>query len=286
MLTFQYSMRFGFHISIAGGFANVRARAVELGCETLQLFTRSPRGWAATKLQEDDITKFKSDMKEADIYPVFAHAPYLPNLAASDSTIRKRSIENIAEELRRCDLLGIEFLVVHVGKALGDDEKTALRRIADNINFILNRVANRVKILLENTAGMGSEVGYRFEDIGAIIDRVEQKDRIGVTLDTAHSFEAGYEWRTREGIDQTLRQFDRAIGFGKLYLLHLNDSKTAFGSRVDRHWHIGKGEIGINGFREIVNHPLLKNLPGIMETPRTSTKEDKENMRTIRSLVK
>ncbi len=279
-------MRFGFHISIAGGFANVTMRALELGCNTIQLFTRSPRGWAITKLQEDDVAKFKNDIKKADIYPVFAHAAYLPNLAASDSTVRKRSIENIAEELRRCDFLGIEFLVVHVGKAMGDDEQRALRRVADNINLIFERVPNRVKILLENTAGMGSEIGYRFEDIGAIIDRVEQKDRIGVTLDTAHSFEAGYEWRTKEGIDQTLRQFDRAIGFGKLYLLHLNDSKTALNSRVDRHWHIGKGEIGINGFREIVNHPLLKNLPGIMETPRTSSKEDLENMRTIRSLVK
>lgn len=279
-------MRFGFHISIAGGFANVRTRARELGCETIQVFTRSPRGWGVTKLDEKDVAKFKSDMKKGDICPVFAHAPYLPNLAASDAAIRQRSVENIAEELRRCAFLGIEFLVVHVGKALGAGEKVALKQVAENINFILNRVPNRVKLLLENTAGMGSEIGYRFDDIAQIIDGVEQKDRVGVTLDTAHSFAAGYDWRTKEGIDKTLRHFDQTIGFGRLYLLHLNDSKTVLGSRIDRHWHIGKGEIGLNGFRKIVNHPLLKNLPGIMETPRTSAQEDLENMRTIRSLMK
>lgn len=285
-INISQEMRFGFHISIAGGFANVRTRALELGCETAQIFTRSPRGWGLTKLDEDDVAKFKSDMKKGNISPVFAHAPYLPNLAAPDAAIRQRSVENIAEELRRCAILGIEFLVVHVGKRLSAEERFALRQVADNINFILNRVPNRVKLLLENTAGMGSETGYRFDDIAQIIDWVEQKDRIGVTLDTAHSFAAGYDWRTKEGIDETLRQFDRTIGFGRLYLLHLNDSKTALGSRIDRHWHISKGEIGLNGFREIVNHPLLKNLPGIMETPRTSSKEDQENMRTIRSLVR
>lgn len=279
-------MRFGFHISIAGGFARVRERAEHLGCDTLQLFTRSPRGWGSPPLDPEDVARFRKDLRESGLGPVFAHAPYLPNLAAPDPAARKRSLDTIVEELNRCATLGIEFLVIHVGKALGSDEKTALERVAENINRILDRVRNRVKLLLENTAGMGSEVGYRFEQIAAIIERVEERDRLGVTLDTAHSFEAGYEWRTRAGIDETLREFDRTIGFGRLYLLHLNDSKTARGSRIDRHWHIGKGEIGLNGFREIVNHPLLSHLPGIMETPRTSEKEDRENMRTIRSLVR
>ncbi len=279
-------MRFGFHISVAGGFANVRERAEELGCDTIQVFTRSPRGWQATKLDEDDVANFKKDIKESNICPVFAHAPYLPNLAATDPVLMKRSIETIAEELRRCALLGIEFLVVHVGKALSTDEGRAIKRVMENVNRVFGMVPNRVKILLENTAGMGSEVGYRFEQIAEIIDGIEQKERVGVTLDTAHSFEAGYDWRTKSAIDETLRSFDRAIGFKKLYLIHLNDSRTKFGSRVDRHWHIGKGEIGLNGFKEIVNHPILKNLPGIMETPRISKKDDLENMRTVRSLVK
>ncbi len=279
-------MRFGFHISIAGGFARVRERAEALGCESIQLFTRTPRGWSASELDEEDVEKFKKDIWESGIAPVFAHAPYLPNLAATDPTLKKRSGETIAEELRRCDKLGIEFLVIHVGKTMGTDETIAQRRVAENINRIFATVPNRVKLLLENTAGMGSEIGYRFEQIAEIIDQVEEQDRLGVTLDTAHSFAAGYDWRTREVIDQTLREFDRAIGFGKLYLIHLNDSKTKFGSRVDRHWHIGKGEIGINGFREIVNHPLIKHLPAIMETPRTGIKEDRMNMRTVRGLTK
>ncbi|MEO0004836.1 MAG: deoxyribonuclease IV [candidate division WOR-3 bacterium] len=279
-------MRFGFHISIAGGFANVRQRAEELGCDSIQLFTRSPRGWSATKLNEADVEKFKNDIKDSKISPVFAHAPYLPNLAATDPDLKKRSIETIADDLKRCATLGIEFLVVHVGKAMGADEKTAVKKVGENLNRILDLVQNRVKILLENTAGMGSETGYRFEQTAEIIDLVEQKDRFGVTLDTAHSFEAGYDWRTLKAVNETLREFDRAIGLGKLYLVHLNDSKTPFGSRVDRHWHIGKGEIGLAGFKEIVNHPLLKKLPGIMETPRTSAKEDLENMRTVRSLTR
>uniref|UniRef100_A0A7V3UZR4 Probable endonuclease 4 n=1 Tax=candidate division WOR-3 bacterium TaxID=2052148 RepID=A0A7V3UZR4_UNCW3 len=279
-------MRFGFHISIAGGFANVRQRAEELGCDTIQLFTRTPRGWAASELVPEDVQKFREDIRQSSISPVFAHAPYLPNLAATDSILKQRSIATIVDELKRCEILGIEFLVVHVGKALGTDEKTALKRVADNLNRILDRARNRVMILLENTAGMGSEIGYRFEQIAEIIQLIEDQDRIGVTLDTAHSFAAGYDWRTRAAINETMRQFDQAIGFGKLFLIHLNDSKAPFNSRVDRHWHIGKGEIGLNGFREIVNHPLLSKLPGIMETPRTGIKEDLENMSIIRSLVR
>ncbi len=279
-------MRFGFHISIAGGFANVRARAEELNCDTVQLFTRSPRGWSASPLKEEDVARFREEIRKSEISPVFAHAPYLPNLAATDPELKKRSITTIADDLKRCETLGIDFLVVHVGKAMGTEEKSALRRVAENINRIFRLVPNRVKLLLENTAGMGSEIGYRFEQIAEIIEQVEDRDRLGVTLDTAHSFEAGYDWRTRPAIDETLRQFDRAIGFSRLYLLHLNDSKTPFGSRVDRHWHIGKGEIGLAGFSEIVNHPLLRKLPGIMETPRTSIKDDLENMRTVRSLVR
>ncbi len=261
-------------------------RAEELGCDTIQLFTRSPRGWAAPKLDENDVAKFRRDTRTSKICPVFAHAPYLPNLAAVDPEIRKLSIAAITDDLKRCAILGIKFLVVHVGKALGADEKVAFKKVADNLNRILKIAENQVMVLLENTAGMGSEIGYRFEQIAEIIDLVEQRDRIGVTLDTAHSFEAGYDWRSRPTVDETLRHFDRTIGMGRLYLIHLNDSKTPFDSRVDRHWHIGKGEIGIEGFKVIVNHPLLKKLPAIMETPRKSIKEDLENMRTVRSITK
>jgi deoxyribonuclease-4 len=141
-------------------------------------------------------------------------------------------------------------------------------------------------LLLENTAGMGSEVGYRFEQLAAIIGRVRDQGRIGVVLDTAHAFEAGYEFRTRSGLDATLREFDRLVGFSRLHLIHLNDSKTEFGSRVDRHWHIGVGRIGSEGMREIVNHPLLAGLPAVMETPRKSPADDIANMNTVRALAR
>ena len=151
--------------------------------------------------------------------------------------------------------------------------------------MVVARAPEPVMLLLENTAGMGSEVGSSFEQIATVLGGVEQADRVGVVLDTAHLFEAGYDLRTRAGLEETLRGFDRTVGFGRLHLLHLNDLKTGCGSRVDRHWHIGRGRIGLAGFREIVNHPLLRHLPGVMETPRTSSEDDLMNLRTIRRLA-
>jgi deoxyribonuclease-4 len=168
---------------------------------------------------------------------------------------------------------------------MGATEEEGIKRVAEGINEAFRRIKNKVILLLENTAGMGSEIGYQFSQIKEIIDAVEERERIGVVLDTAHTFEAGYDLRDKEGIDKTLREFDELIGLKRLYCLHLNDSKTDFGSRVDRHWHIGKGKIGLEGFRLIVNHPLLRHLPGIMETPRDDTKLDLMNMKTIRRLV-
>lgn len=277
-------MRLGFHVSIAGGFAKVRQRAEALGCETVQVFTSNPRGWRSAALKPADAAQFRKDMKESGISPVFAHVPYLPNLAAPAGPFLKQSLAAVAEELRRCDELGIPFLVTHVGKALGSSEERALKQVAESVNRVLAAARNRVVLLLENTAGMGSEVGYRFGQIAEAIGMIEDGDRVGVMLDTAHAFAAGYDWRTSAGADLALREFDATVGMGRLYGLHLNDSKSACGSRVDRHWHIGKGEIGREGMKVIVNHPLLKHLPAVMETPRTSDREDRMNMRAARRL--
>lgn len=252
----------------------------------MQLFTRSPRGFAARPLDDDDVRKFRQDVKESGIEPVFVHAPYLPNLAATDRKRSRMTAEILVSDAERCRRLGVRFLIVHAGRATGATEERALRGVSDSIDRVLDKAPESVMLLLENTAGMGSEVGYRFEQLREIIDRVGDRDRLGVVLDTAHLFEAGYELATRPGLDETLRQFDRQVGMGRLYLLHLNDSRTGFGSRKDRHWHIGKGEIGLAGFREIVNHPLLAHLPGIMETPRKTLREDRSNMATVRSLVR
>lgn len=224
-------------------------------------------------------------MKGADISPVFVHAPYLPNLAAAQAADARRSVAALVEQAARCAALGVNYLVAHVGKALGAPEKKALAQVAKNVDAVLAKSPRSVTLLLENTAGMGSEVGHSFAQMGAIIAAVGAKDRVGVVLDTAHAFEAGYDVRTRAGLDSALREFDKLVGLGRLHLLHLNDSKTVFGSHVDRHWHIGQGEIGLDGFRLIVNHPLLKHLPAVMETPRDGVADDRRNLKVVERLV-
>jgi deoxyribonuclease-4 len=269
---------------MSGGFSKVleRARAVE--CETMQMFSSNPRGWGVAELDAEDVARFRADMNDSGISPIFVHAPYLPNPAAAGADA-KRSVKALVTQAGRCAALGVRFLILHVGKALGADEGKALARVAKNIDTVLVAAPESVTLLLENTAGMGSEVGYRFEQVAAIIGEVKERNRLGVVLDTAHAFAAGYEFRTKAGLDATLREFDRVVGISRLHLVHLNDSKTEFGSRVDRHWHIGEGKIGKEGMREIVNHPLLRNLPAVMETPRDSAADDLRNMRVVRSLV-
>lgn len=278
-------MRFGFHISIGGGFKKVVERALNKQCQTIQLFSRNPRGWNFNALDQEDILEFQSAVKKSDISPVFVHMPYLPNLASQDKELYKKSLDSLITELERCEIIGAQFLIMHIGKRLESSEKQALIKVSEGINASFRKNENSVKLLLENTAGMGSEIGYNFAQIKAIFDGVEDKDRLGVVIDTAHIFEAGYPIHTKQGLDKTLKKFDELVGFKRLHLLHLNDSKTDIGSKVDRHWHIGEGKIGLEGFRNIVNHPLLKHLPGIMETPRKDDKEDLKNMKVIRSLV-
>jgi deoxyribonuclease-4 len=191
----------------------------------------------------------------------------------------------MATELERAEQLKAQYVIIHIGHRMESSVDKAIDTVSQGINEALARVTNSVVVLLENTAGQGSEIGSTFEQIAAIMDRVEDQRRIGACLDTAHSFEAGYDLSNQDGIERTLESFDRLIGLKRLYLLHLNDSKTVLGSRRDRHWHIGKGRIGLEGFRSLINHPLLRHLPGIMETPRKDTVEDLRNMKVIRSLV-
>ncbi len=278
-------MRFGFHISITGGFKNVVERAKKKKCETIQLFSRNPRGWQYSSLDQEDVEEFKKEIKASGLSPVFVHMPYLPNLASGEKFLFRKSVDSLAVDLKRCEILDIPYLIIHVGRRMTLSEDKAMKNVAIGINQAFDKINNRVKLLLENTAGMGSEIGYKFEQLKDIIQLIENKNRMGVVLDTAHTFEAGYNLSTKDGLDQILKEFDQLVGLKRLHLLHLNDSKTEFGSRVDRHWHIGKGKIGKAGFHNIVNHPLLKHLPGIMETPRITDKEDLKNMNIIRSLV-
>ena len=278
-------MRFGFHISIAGGFSKVVERAKVRGCETIQFFSRNPRGWKYSPLNRNEVEEFRSSIKSSGLFPIFLHLPYLPNIASKDSKFYSRSIDSIVTDLERAVLLGAQYLVIHIGHRMGTPEDEAIEAVSQGIDQAFERVKNSVILLLENTAGQGTEIGYNFEQMQKIIDAVKGKKRIGVCLDTAHAFEAGYDLSNKDGLERTLENFDQTIGLKRLHLLHLNDSKAPLGSRKDRHWHIGEGYIGLEGFRYLINHPLLKHLPGIMETPRKDTVEDLKNMKVIRSLV-
>jgi len=278
-------LRLGFHISIARGFSKVIEKAQQAKCETIQLFSRNPRGWKYNPLNPDEVEQFKIKLASSDISPCFLHLPYLPNLAAAKSELYTKSINSLCEDLRRAETLSIPFIIVHVGNRVTLSEEEAIGKVVWGINESLQRISNQVIILLENTAGQGTELGSNFLHLKIILSGVENKKRIGICLDTAHAFQAGYDLSTRKGLDDTLSEFDRLIGIKNLHLLHLNDSKSPLASHSDRHWHIGKGHIGLEGFRNIVNHPLLNHLPGIMETPRKDLKDDLRNMKAMRSLT-
>jgi deoxyribonuclease-4 len=278
-------MRFGFHISIAGGFSRIVERAEARGCETIQFFSRNPRGWRYSPLNKKEVEAFRSSIQSSHLSPVFLHMPYLPNIASSESKFYKRSIHSIATDLQRAEHLGAHYLIIHIGHRLEASEDRATEAVSQGIDQAFEKAKNGVILLVENTAGQGTEIGYTFDQIKKIIDGVSDHERVGVCLDTAHSFEAGYDLSNRDGVERTLEAFHQTLGLKRLRLLHLNDSKTPLGSRKDRHWHIGEGYIGREGFRCLVNHPLLNHLPGIMETPRKDTVEDLKNMRVIRGLV-
>jgi len=278
-------MRLGFHIWIGEGFSKVPELAKERRARTIQFFSHNPRAWQIFPLPRDEIKKFREGVKALDIKPIFLHMPYLSNLCSSNEYFYLKSIETLTLEVERAEALGAQFLITHMGSSGEAGEDESIERMFEALNYTLDKVQNGVTILVENTAGQGRQIGYRFSQIKAIIDEIESEERIGVCLDTAHAFESGYDLSKPEGLERTLGEFERLIGLDKLRLLHLNDSKTPLGSRVDRHWHIGEGYIGIEGFRNIVNHPRLYRLPGIMETPRKNDEDDIRNMLKMESLM-
>ncbi len=263
----------------------VVGRAEARGCETIQFFSRNPRGWKYSPLNKKEAEDFRSSLRSSEFCPIFLHMPYLPNLAFSSSKFYKPSIQSLVLDLQRAELLGAHYLIIHIGHRMEFSEEEAIEAVSQGINQAFQKVKNSVTLLMENTAGQGTEIGYNFEQIRKIIGGVEENERLGVCLDTAHTLEAGYDISNKKGLDQTLEEFEKTVGLKRLQLVHLNDSKTPLGSKRDRHWHIGEGYIGMEGFRYLINHPLLKHLPGIMETPRKDTVEDLRNMEVIRSLV-
>ncbi|HHY44448.1 MAG TPA: deoxyribonuclease IV [Firmicutes bacterium] len=280
-------MRLGIHVSIAGGMAKMAETAVSLGCESVQIFSRSPRGGKAKDLSLPDVEKMKSIMAEHDIWPLVVHIPYFVNLASSSPDTRSYSIDVLVEDLQRTETLGGRYLVTHIGHKRKDEppeSPDALAGVYSSIEEALKRYTGPVKILLENTVGMGQEIGFSFEALGALVKSFPE-ERLGACLDTAHAFGAGYDWTAPEGVRKILTDFDDRVGLSRLGAMHLNDSKGTLGARMDRHAHIGQGNLGEDVFRAILHCPLLPpDLPGLLETPIDDHGDDLCNMKKIRAL--
>jgi len=279
-------MRLGVHISIAGGLLEALARAKRLSCTAMQIFSRSPRGGSSTKLSPELVERFDAERHEADIEPLAVHGPYIINLASPEPAMWKQSVRLYQEEYARATTLNAKYLVTHVGSHRGQGEAGGITRVAAAVSRTLERATPRVTILLENTAGSGQGLGYQFEQLADIRDKVATKAHVGICLDTAHLFAAGYPIHTPEGLEDVIERFDRTIGLTHLKLIHLNDSKVPFDSRVDRHWHIGQGHIGLEPFRRLVNHPRLAQVPFILETPKSTEEDDVRNLTTVRKLAR
>ena len=288
--------RLGAHLSIAGGLPRAVDRARASRCEALQIFTKSAGQWRARELPLEEIALFRSRVEETGITPVVAHNSYLINLAAVDPGLRQQSLEALGQELDRAEVLGLEGLVMHPGSYTNGTEAGGLRLIADGLRALLrSRPRGRTKVLLEQTAGQGTNLGHRFEHLRTIIDLLDGSPRVGVCLDTCHLLAAGYDLCDERGYRATFEEFDRIVGIDRIAVFHLNDSKKPCGSRVDRHEHIGKGCLGLEPFRLLLNDARFADRPMLLETPKLETPESKRrsdcdpwdarNLRTLRGLM-
>lgn len=278
-------VKVGAHVSIAGSIDRAVDRAEKIGCDTFQIFSRNPRGWRAKAISEEVAQEFKRKLKSSGMHPPVDHMPYLPNLATPKEDVYQKSVEALALELERCEVLGIPYLVTHLGSHLDSGKEEGLNRTAEAIIKALSAFENDVILLLETTSDSKNSVGGSFEDLAEIMSRVDWEDRVGACFDTCHAFVAGYELRTEEGLEETMKEFDRTIGLERMKVVHLNDSKGPIGSKLDRHEHIGLGEIGEEGFRLILNHPAVRTRPLILETPSDERRDDLGNIAKVRELA-
>ncbi|MCM8801045.1 MAG: deoxyribonuclease IV [Candidatus Omnitrophica bacterium] len=280
-------MLLGVQVSISDKIYESIDKAKSLGCNTMQIFSRNPRQWRQGKLNTKDIEEFRKRVKDLKIFPVFVHISYLINLASPYNKLYRDSIKAYIEDIKESESLGVDYIVSHMGNHKKSGEDFGINRLIEALNIILDKTKDsNVKILLENTSGSGSWLGYKFEHQKEIIDKIENKNRIGICLDTCHAYSAGYDLAKEEGLEDILFQIDNLIGLNRLKLIHLNDSKDRLGSKKDRHEDIGKGKIGLEGFRRIINHKKLRDLPFILETPRKTNSDDIRNLNVIRNLRK
>jgi deoxyribonuclease-4 len=278
-------LNLGAHISIAGGIFLSCERARDLGCDALQIFVKNERRWGARPIPEDEAARFRKARKEYGLRGALAHDSYLINLASPDRALREKSAAAFMDEMERCETLGIEGLVTHPGSPGEAGEERGLSLMAAALDGIFRRTRGfEVRVLLETTAGQGSTLGWKFEQLASIRDRLEDPGRLGFCLDTCHAFAAGYDLSTPSGYDRTMEELDRVLGLRNLRAIHVNDSRKGLGSRVDRHEHIGRGEIGLGAFRKLMRDPRLRDVPKVLETPKEGGM-DAVNLGVLRRLA-
>ena len=274
----------GAHVSTSGGVDKAPGNGKDLGCEAIQVFTRNQMQWRARALSPLEVANFHEGLKECNIRAVVSHDSYLINLGSHEPATLQKSLEAFADEIERCEQLGISYLVFHPGSHVGSGEAAGLQRIIDSLDAVLSlKPGNSTQVLLENTAGQGSNLGYRFEHLAEILGKTQYPHRLGVCLDTCHLFAAGYDLRTRSAYEAVFREFDTIVGLDHVKAFHLNDSKKGLGSRVDRHENIGKGELGLEPFRFLLNDPRFAALPMLLETP-GGDEAYRQDLKTLRSL--
>jgi deoxyribonuclease-4 len=274
-------------MSIAGGVDIAFDRGEQVGCEAMQIFTKSNNQWRARPLREQEIARYHERQTETGITPVVSHASYLLNLGTPDDNLWEKSYQSLLVEMERCDTLSIPYLVIHPGAHVGSGTEAGLRRVADALDRVAReRPDLQVMVCIEGTAGQGTTLCHRFEEIAELFSLVSEPERLGVCLDTCHLFAAGYELRNPAGYEETITRFNDLLGLHRLKVWHFNDSKKGLASRVDRHMHIGEGELGLEPFRLILNDPRFSDLPGLLETPKSpDMHEDVENLKRLKDLI-
>ncbi len=278
------NLRVGVHTSIAGKISNALTEAANLGCDCVQIFSRNPRGWLTKPLTREETQEFRSQREELAIDPVVIHAVYLINLASQEPLIRERSIGAFREEVQRAVQLDADYLVVHPGSVKDAPPDLGILTCVDSIKQSLRGLKlGRLTILIENTAGQGGQIGRTFEQVADILDQLDGIPS-GCCLDTAHTYAAGYDIGKKGGLQKTIQALKATVGSERLRVVHCNDTRIPLGGRVDRHWHIGQGNIGFDGFRRIVQSTSLRKLPFILETPKLTAADDPRNLAALRNL--
>jgi deoxyribonuclease-4 len=281
--------RVGFHVSIAGGISNSVNNAKKLGCSAFQIFTRNPRGWAVNPIPRSEVFSFKNRLAASGIErtSVVVHMPYLPNLSGPPGELYQRSVMTLKEEMQRCELLEISYLVIHLGSHMGRGSNTGIDQLINALSTASahSTSASGVMILLENNAGYKNNVGGTFEELSLILDRLNSSQRFGLCIDTCHLFASGYDLRTDESVNKVIENIKNTIGLKAVKVIHLNDSKGPLGSNLDRHEHIGLGSIGVEGIAAFINYPNIKALPIIMETPIDTRRGDRQNLEIILDMM-